>query len=136
MTRAVVDPGVFVSGLLSRDAPPARLLRLWAAGAFELVASPGLLTELERVLARPKLARRIPAAAAARILDGLRADAIWVADPPDPAKVTVDPADDYLVALLVASQAHVLVSGDRHLTDLAPRIPVVTPRAFVDLLDE
>jgi predicted nucleic acid-binding protein len=32
--------------------------------------------------------------------------------------VTEDPDDDYLVALAVAAQADVFVSGDHHLTEL------------------
>lgn len=135
MLHAVVDPGVFVSGLLSRDGPPARLLRLWAdEAAFELIVSPGLIAELEEVLRRPRLAERISPDEARGLVEGLRADAVLVDDPPDPVPTAADPDDDYLVALVAVSRADVLVSGDRHLTELAPRVRVVTPREFLDLL--
>ena len=45
-----------------------------------------------------------------------------------------DPADDYLIA--VAAGAHaVLVSGDRHLLDLAGKAPIFAPADFADHLD-
>ena len=60
--RAVLDVNVLISAILSPRGSPARLLVAWQAGAFELVVSPALLTELARALAYPKLARLIPAA--------------------------------------------------------------------------
>lgn len=55
-----------------------------------------------------------------------------VADPPSTATHTPDPDDDYLVALALAARVDVLVSGDRHLTDLAgSSVLVQTPRDFL-----
>jgi hypothetical protein len=53
--RAVLDPNVLISALLAPAGTPAAILRAWSAGAFELVASPLLLAELERALAYPNL---------------------------------------------------------------------------------
>jgi predicted nucleic acid-binding protein len=47
----------------------------------------------------------------------------------------VDPSDDYLVSL-AESQSALLISGDAHLLELADRLPVRSPRAFLDLLDQ
>jgi predicted nucleic acid-binding protein len=53
------------------------------------------------------------------------------ADPTGPPPVrSDDPGDDYLIALAAAERA-VLVSGDSHLTSLAPRVPVRTPTEFL-----
>jgi predicted nucleic acid-binding protein len=52
--RVVLDCNVFVSALLSSDGTPAQILERWADGAFDLIISPLLLAELERVLSRPK----------------------------------------------------------------------------------
>jgi len=49
-----------------------------------------------------------------------------------PPRRSVDPDDDYLVALAEAAQA-VLVSGDRHLLDLGGKLPY-SPAAFLALL--
>ena len=43
-----------------------------------------------------------------------------------------DSGDDYLIALARASGTDVIVSGDRHLTQLvSPTPPVLTPRQFI-----
>lgn len=56
-------------------------------------------------------------------------------DPSHAPVVTEDPGDDYLVALAVAANAEVLVSGDSHLTELTdPPVPVLTPREFLERL--
>lgn len=52
--RAVLDPNVVVSAALSRSGTPAKLLRAWLEGAYELVASPSLLGEPEEALGSPK----------------------------------------------------------------------------------
>ena len=49
--------------------------------------------------------------------------------------VKVRAADDYLIAL-AESQRAVLVSGGAHLLDLSARIPVRSPRDFLDLLTQ
>jgi len=49
--RAVLDPNVVISGAISPRGAPAEVLRSLARGEFELVASQGLLDELQRALA-------------------------------------------------------------------------------------
>jgi predicted nucleic acid-binding protein len=44
--RAVVDPNLLISALLSREGSPARVLRAWLEGAFELIVSEDLLGEI------------------------------------------------------------------------------------------
>lgn len=57
MRRAVLDSDVFVSALISPAGTPAKLLGEARSGAFEMIASPLLLGELEEVLARDKFRR-------------------------------------------------------------------------------
>lgn len=129
--RAVLDANVLISAILSPRGAPAALLVAWQSGAFELIASPLLLAELGRALAYPKLLRLVPAADAGAYIDWLTRSARVVADPAGPPLVrSVDPADDYLIALAAAERA-VLVSGDAALTTLADRIPVRSPAAFL-----
>jgi len=49
--RAVLDPNVLVSALLSRSGAPAQIVARWLRGEFELVLSELLLAELGRALA-------------------------------------------------------------------------------------
>lgn len=106
-------------------------MSLWLAGDFELVVSEHLLTELERALGYTKVRARVPAEAAAGLLDLLRAAAIVALDPSAPPPRSPDPGDDYLLSLAEAESA-VLVTGDRHLLELADRFPIRTPRAFLE----
>ncbi len=105
--RAILDTNVIISALLSREGTPAAVLREWLQGAFDLIVSPTLLSELDRALSYPK----------------------------EPPVRSADPADDYLIALAAANDA-ILVSGDNHLLRLADRIPVLSPRDFVASLEE
>ena len=137
MLRAVVDVNVLVSALLKPESTPGRVVESWRAGAFELVASTHLTSELLRVTARPALARRLDPFAVDALVTSVRTDALVVDDPPtDERLVPGDPADDYLVALARAAKANVIVTGEGHLLDLADvEPPALEPRRFVELLE-
>jgi predicted nucleic acid-binding protein len=68
-------------------------------------------------------------------VEALARDALGSLDPPEPAPISRDPKDDYLIALGRAASAHVLVTGDDDLLDLElPELKIVSPREFLDLL--
>lgn len=134
---AVLDANVLVSAAISTGGPPRQIIDAWVDGRFELLASPALIDELADVLARPRFRRWISTNTAAEFIAGLQESAVIIDDPPEPAALTPDPDDDYLIALARAGGADYLVSGDRHLTDLTdPDPPVLTPRQFLVLLDQ
>ncbi len=131
MQRVVLDVNVYVAALLSPTGTPGQVLLAWTNDEYELIVSPHLLAELERVLRRPKFSRSISDAEITALLDALREDATLVADPPAEPGFTPDPKDDYLVSLGRAAGADCIVSGDAHLTGLDnPRPPVHTPHHF------
>lgn len=132
--RAVLDPNILISALLSRTGAPAELVARWLAGEFELVFSAALLHELERALAHSKLRARIPVADAEALITLLRRSGRLAADPPEPPRRSPDPGDDYLLALAEAERA-VLASGDRHLLELSGRFPILTARGFLVTLE-
>lgn len=136
--RAVLDPNVLVSAVLSSRGSPAVLLRAWLDGGYELVVSPALLGELERVLGYRKIAERVSPVEARELLDVLRLQGDFVDDPTEDLAQQVhspDPDDDYLIALARAAAA-VIVSGDSDLLGLAGQIPVYNPAAFLALLGQ
>jgi putative PIN family toxin of toxin-antitoxin system len=134
--RAVFDPNVIISGLLSPAGNAARLLEAWGRGEFEMIVSNALLQDLERALGYPKLRRHISGEESQRVLRWLAESATTVDDPAVPPPVrSVDPGDDYLIALAASRQA-ILVSGDRHLLDLTDQIPVLEPALFLKQLSE
>lgn len=131
--RAVLDPNILISALLSRSGAAGELIARWLAGGFELVLSELLLDELARALAYPKLRARVAAPDADEFVELLRATGVVAADPLEPARRSSDRGDDYLLALAESKRA-ILVSGDRHLLELADRFPVQTARGFLDSL--
>ncbi len=135
MLRVVLDPGVLVSGFITAEEPPGRIVDLWRRGVFELVVSDALLGELQDVLQRPHLAVRVDGREARAYVAGLRRGAIAIDDPPNEPGLTPDPGDDHLIALARAARADLIVSGDAHLTGLVEATPpVLTPRAFAAML--
>lgn len=134
--RAVLDVNVLISAILSPGGAPARLLLAWQTGAFELIVSPSLLAELARALGYPKIRRLISIVEGDAFVSWLEDSATLAADPDGaPPVSSVDPADEYLIAL-AADQHATLVSGDHHLLELAEAIPVSTAARFLATLAE
>lgn len=134
MRRLVLDPGVFVSALITPTGTPARLRQQIREGNFELILSPLLLEELEEVLSRSKFRRYFELEDVSEYLGQLRRDASHAPDPVDPPPFRCeDPKDDYLVSLAFHQKA-IIVTGDKHLLDLGGRgAPIVMP---VDLVGQ
>jgi putative PIN family toxin of toxin-antitoxin system len=130
----VLDTNVLVAALLSSRGAPADLLRLWLGGGFEMVVSPLLLQELQRVLAYPKIRSRVGEPDAEAFVAFLREQATVVEDegraPPQRA---ADPDDDFVIALAESTRA-MIVSGDRHLLSMAGSLPVQSPADFLRFL--
>jgi putative PIN family toxin of toxin-antitoxin system len=133
--RVVVDANVLVSAVISQAGPPRQIVQAWVDERFELIASPALLDELRDVLALPRFRRWVSSEVANAFIDGLAENSMIVDHPPAQPGLSPDPDDDYLIALARATNADYLVSGDRHLLDIADAVPpVLTPRQFLDLL--
>ncbi len=78
--RAVLDPNVLISAVISPAGAPREILTAWTLGRFDLVVSPTLLGELRDVLARPRFRRWLSAATATDYVDGLN-DAALIIEP-------------------------------------------------------
>jgi hypothetical protein len=136
--RVVLDTNVLVSALLGSASSSARLLALWREGRFALLTSPTQLEELRRVTRYPRVRDRLPPALAGRLVNDLRSVAI-VVEKFDMVAVSPDPNDDHLLALAVAGNADILVTGDKR--DLLAlrrhaRTHIVTPRELLRVLGE
>ena len=130
---------MIVSGLIRPQGPPGRILvRLLRDRAFEIVASPAMLDELRRSLRYPKLRKYLHLEKEGIDLwvEALAALAVIVEGRVTERIVIVDPADDIYLAAAVDGLADYVVSGDRHLLDVAlyAGIPIVSLRAFLERL--
>src|SRR5271165_4440823 len=130
--RAVIDTNVLLSGLLWRGTPHV-LLEQIRANALTLICSPALLAELGEVIRRPKFQAVLSRSRTdpERMLSELRRLAEIIDPPPLPAPVSRDPDDDAVLALAVAAQADLIVSGDGDLLTLGAHggIPIIDAAA-------
>jgi uncharacterized protein len=76
MPRAVLDPGVLVAALISPRGAQAALYLRWRGGLYEMVVSPCLLGELERVLGRPKFRKYVRGEEASAFVESLWREAV------------------------------------------------------------
>lgn len=131
MPRAILDPGVLVSALITPTGTAATVLRAAREGSFDLLVSRLLLDELESVLRRDKFRRYLDLDDVSAGIRLLLDEGQLVEDPDGPPPLRcADPQDDYLIALAHQEQA-ALVSGDRHLLELKGKIPVFSPGEFL-----
>jgi putative PIN family toxin of toxin-antitoxin system len=131
--RVVLDTNVVVSALVFGGNAAARVRRAWQAGEFVPLISTETASELIRVLAYPKF--RLEAYEQEELLaDYLPYTlAVRIPNPPPTVPDCRDPFDVPFLHLAMAGKAHALVSGDRDLLALAPRlkVKVLTLDAFV-----
>lgn len=136
--RAVIDTNVLISGLFWRDAPHA-LLEQVRVGALGLISSPALLAELADVLSRSKFAAILVRTNTSR--ERVLAEVKRLAEVFEPSPllqpVCRDPDDDGLLALAIAAQADLIVSGDNDLLVLRQYkgIPILSPAQAEVVLD-
>lgn len=118
--RVVLDTNTLVSAILSPLGPPRRLLDDARAQVFELCSSPVLMAELLDVVSREKFAKRLAAAGLTPlgIVGEIRRLAVMAAPLSVPRVVANDADDDHVLACALASQADLIVSGDKHLLGL------------------
>ena len=138
MIRAVLDTNVIVSGILKGNSPPGRLLGALLNGRFQAVTSAGLLSEVTRVLAYPKIRERyrVHPEAAEAVVELLT----LLSDQVEPQRVSWrasrDPKDDPFVACALQGDADYIVTGDQDLLTLKAfrGVQMVTAETFLKLL--
>lgn len=131
----VLDTNVLVSGLAYPGGPPGRLVSAWRGGAFGIASSDFALRELARILPMMSARTGMSPNEDQDFLDAFRAAVTWVEPGADSlaqaqASGLRDPNDVPILALLIASGADCLVSGDKDLLALADRYSILTPADF------
>ncbi len=139
MLKIVLDTHVFVSSLLSKHGPPARVVDAWHEQRFLLCCSPAILAEVQRVLAYPKLRDKyhLTPEDTDTLLDLLQHDTLMV-----PGEITMDaaipddPTAEIFLICAIEAEADLIISGDRHLLalDAYAGIPIVTVQTLLDQL--
>ena len=135
--RAIFDTNVLVAGLLWRGLPHS-LLEHARAGTLTVVSSATLIAELAEVLGRAKFAIILSKTSTSleRTIADVRQLAELIEPPPLASPVCRDSADDHVLAVALAANADMIVSGDDDLLVLGSfaGIPIVTPAVAVEHL--
>ena len=128
--RVVLDSNVVVSALLFGGIS-AKLIPLWKDGHIQPLCSKEIIDEYVRVLAYPKfklVESEIEFLVTQEIVRWFKIMKV----PPGKPFVTADPSDDKFIWCALEGRADVIISGDKHLLNLAASpIPVRTPSQFL-----
>ncbi len=128
--KVVLDTNVLVSGILSANGPPARIVEAALAGDIQPVFDFQILAEYEDVLHPPEL--RLPGAAVERLLGSLELVGLEVAAPPWPLDLP-DPDDAAFLAVAAAAACPLVTGNLRHYPARARRgVAVLSPRELVE----
>jgi uncharacterized protein len=139
VTKAVVDANVIISSVIAPAGPSRRLFDAWRQGAFDLVASPGILEEVSRRLAHPRITGRysITDEDRAAVVRLLLAEAIIVPGSSE-VSVTRDPSDDKIISAALESGADYIVTGDKDLLTIGEYqgVAIISPAHFMAAMSE
>jgi uncharacterized protein len=135
--RIVLDTNVLISALVSATGTAAQILARCQAGELELLISPANLTELRRVLAYPKIRKRLEYTDTQieAFVTFLEQSFIVLTPLTEVRAVPADSDDDKFVALALAGEAQYIISGDDHLLRLGQYqgVTILKPAAFLFL---
>ena len=129
--RIILDTNVFISGIFF-SGPPYTILEAWRDGSIQLVISPEIFQEYQRVA--DELSEKYAGIDISDILDLLLVKAEMIEAGTLPESVSADADDDKFLASAGSGSLRLIVSGDKHLLDISPyrNVTVLKPRQFVD----
>ena len=110
--RVVLDTGILIAALITKNTPPDLIYQAWRKKKFELITSEWQLSEFRRVSRYPKLRKYLVPAEAGNMVNGMRYQALVLTELPT-LDVSQDPDDNPVLAMAVAGEADFLVSGDK-----------------------
>ncbi|MBP7961280.1 MAG: putative toxin-antitoxin system toxin component, PIN family [Caldilineaceae bacterium] len=140
--RIIIDTNVVVSGLISPKGAPRRILDAWENGSFTLLYSVAIVKEIQGVLNRAWLQRRM--AHVPNLIPDLlktiirKGELIDVSDREiETPSALRDPFDEKFLICALLGHADYLVTGDKDLLVLETigATQIVSPTFFADVLD-
>ena len=136
--RVVLDTGILIAALITKDTSPDRIYQAWRKRRFELVTSQWQLDEFRRVSRYPKLRKYLQPIEAGNLVNGLRHQARFLEELPD-VDLSEDPNDNPLLAMAIAGEVDYLVSGDKRDVLALKKVgkaSIVTARRFLTILQK
>lgn len=136
--RAVIDTNVLISGFISRESYPAKLVDGWVEKRFEPVVSEEIIREYREVFARDRFSALGSVEERLKLLGTLLSfeHVVLVSPQERICMVKDDPRDDIFLECAAAGECEFIISGDQHLLKLKQykNIKVITAKEFIELL--
>jgi putative PIN family toxin of toxin-antitoxin system len=129
--KLVIDTNVLVSGVLSADSPPSRILDAVRSGHIRPVTAASILAEYSDVLRRPRL--RLDRAEVDELLTTLSDVGLQVVPAPVDAVGFPDQDDLPFYGAALAARCPLVTGNQRHFPDKGP-VRVLSPRQLLDQL--
>ena len=129
--RVVIDTNVFISSFFGGI--PRDIINLWKDGEIVLCLSQSIVEEYIEVLNRLGLKDKNALLKLIRLFaEGY--NSVFAASTPELKVVKNDPDDNKFIECAVELESRVIVSGDKHLTDIKKylEIEIVSPREFME----
>jgi putative PIN family toxin of toxin-antitoxin system len=133
--RIVLDTNVLISAILFGGSP-REALKLVISGTVDCSLSLAILDELRDVLRRPKFS--FSPEQAFNVLEELHAVCDIISPMVKINAITEDPDDDRILECAVEAKSAFIISGDRHLLDIAEfrGIKILTPTAYLKMVKD
>ena len=134
--RVVVDTNILLSGLMLPNSIPGRIVQAWRDNRFELVLSQFQLDEIGRVLAYPKIQKRLKwdQAEITHFLQQLFLRSVYLGDIITVAEVPADANDNLILSAYLLAEAEYLVTGDRGILALREQYQILPAIEFAQRL--
>jgi putative PIN family toxin of toxin-antitoxin system len=136
--RVVLDTGILIAALITKDTPPDQIYQAWRKRRFELVTSEWQLYEFRRVSRYPKLRKYLQPIEVGNLINGLRHQARLLEELPD-VDLSEDPDDNPLLAMAIVGDVDYLISGDKRDVLALKKVGkarIITARRFLTILQK
>ncbi|UCG25627.1 MAG: putative toxin-antitoxin system toxin component, PIN family [Chloroflexota bacterium] len=137
--RIVLDTNIYVSNLISERGNPAKIVRWWLEGQYDVLVSQPVIDEILRVTGYERIQKKYSQVRENRLeFAALIAEqALWIEPQEKLDVISSDQSDNRYVECAVAGGANYIITGDEHLLELGEYegIMVLTPAAFVALME-
>ncbi len=138
MIKTVMDTNILVAALKNKKGYPARLLEAWMNDEFEIIASPAVLSEYERILFSPPVQENSAwsLSEVRELVEALKDATIGVPGALALQAIAQDPSDDKFFIAAVEGQANYIVTKEQRWKKLKTfrGIRIVSPSKFYEIL--
>ncbi len=133
--KVVVDTNVLVSGLLSPEGPPGKIVDMIGSGKLEVCHNSRILAEYREVLIRPEF--DISVSLVASLLDQIRTNGESANTQPL-SQPLLDPSDEAFLEAAISGGADCLITGNLKHFPASCRhgMRVLSPREFLEFYRE